>query len=293
MLQADLSKCIFEKCHLDDVCLSESLLHGCTMSSTHAVGADFCGAHANGFNCVKCDLSACRFHDARIESSVFSETRLERADFTRAIVHKAVFYRLDLKETIFLEATFNDAVFAEASLVGQRLRGQQMFRCQFAGADLRNVDFTAANLARCNFQGAKLSGARLDGVDAPYAIFFETDAHDVNCRHAALPDSIWVQADIRNVDFTGSKLNGAVLQRTRCNGSRFSQTSLEGVDFSYADLTEAEFDGASFARTAFHGAIEPDIAWREHPGAVECDPELSEAQAWSRQRDESSHRDDH
>ncbi|MBF3543097.1 pentapeptide repeat-containing protein, partial [Burkholderia pseudomallei] len=74
--------------------------------------------------------------------------------------------------------------------------------------------------------------------------------------------------------------------------ARFSRAKLEGADFSYADLTGAVFDEAGFARTAFHGATAPAIAWRDHPGAVACDAELSDAQAWSRQRDEQARREE-
>ncbi|KVO63772.1 pentapeptide repeat-containing protein [Burkholderia stagnalis] len=292
LAHAELANCVFEQCRLDSVSLADSNLDGCVMSSTAAAGTNFCGVQANGFSCMKSDLSDAWFHDGRIDAAVFCETRLARTDFMRAVVRKAVFYQLDLTHMLMTDAIFHDTVFAESSLVGQRMRGQRMHRCQFVRADLRDADFTGATLAYCNFQGAKLAGARLDGVEAPFSIFFEAHGQGAVCRDATFRDSIWVQADLRHVDFSGAQLDRAVLQHAQCSGACFARTSLAGSDFSYVDLTGADFGDANFARTGFHGAISPDIAWHAHAGAIERDPALSDAQKWSRRRDEGGRRDD-
>ena len=114
------------------------------------------------------------------------------------------------------------------------------------------------------------------------------------CRGARFPGSIWVEARVRETDFTAANLSGAMFQRADVRQSRFIRARLEGADLSYAELAGADFHEARFERTrvchadadAHRGA--GDAAWQGRAGVIGNDAALRAAEAWSARRDANS-----
>ncbi len=101
----------------------------------------------------------------------------------------------------------------------------------FEDQDLRAAEFTACIADGVDFNGADLTGSLLTNG------FF---------RGANFED-----ADLTNVDFTGSDLTGA----------NFRDTDLSGADFEIANLTGADFTGANTTDATFKGANVTDVKY--------------------------------
>lgn len=94
------------------------------------------------------------------------------------------------------------------------MRGADLREVNFTGSNLRYADLRGANVSGANFQQATLYGAKLQGVEA-----FQTDFR--NC-------------DMRQCNFGGAYLDGALMLQTRLEPQQEAQALVEErsqVDF--------------------------------------------------------------
>src|SRR5690606_11770757 len=135
-----------------------------------------------------------------------------------------------------------------------------------------------------SFKGASLREARLSGARAGRAMFVRADMHQAQCQGGLFPQSLWADASVEGVDFSGDDLSQAIFHRARCRGAVFSHAALTYADFSYADLREADLREGRFMRTQLHRAVTLDARWTSRAGILENDPHLYEAELWSAAR---------
>ena len=154
----------------------------------------------------------CSFENLHAESLTASECIFEGTDFSNAHFSGAkfwgsIFHGGKFNHTVFERCSFADSVWHKTRLG----RTVSFSGARFESAALRDVQASHSKFASATFDGALFQDGRFDG-----------------CRMA----NTRFNTDLRTVDFSGSKLQGAVFAKG-------------------ADLTDTKFVGATLTKTNF------------------------------------------
>lgn len=126
-------------------------------------------------------------------------------DFSGADLSEIDLRYSDLRRTALAGTDFQDAMlfgtrFGYANLQGADLRYCQLHESDFTGADLTNAQFTAARAYR--------------GVP-DHSQWIITGYRSVSFKEANLTNADFTRTRIRDADFTGAVMDGAVIERSQ------------------------------------------------------------------------------
>ncbi|MCB9596246.1 MAG: DUF2169 domain-containing protein [Sandaracinaceae bacterium] len=213
-------------------------------------GLDARGAILTQANLRGANLEGALFDDATlIEIDGFrarlGRASLQRADLTGAALEEAWLAgarldRADLSRADLSGATLDEAQLPGAQLGGARLDGATLRKAQAAGAQLEDASLAAADLS-----GADLTEARVYGVQAKGLILDGADLTKVRVGRGA---------DLSGASIRGARAVGSLWREAILGGVVFTGSALGGADFGSADLTGADLGGCSMRRAIFQGA---------------------------------------
>ncbi|HVG24293.1 MAG TPA: pentapeptide repeat-containing protein [Thermoanaerobaculia bacterium] len=160
-----------------------------------------------------------------------------------------------------------------ANLDGKDLRGYDLhatdfLRVELAKADLSDANFFDARFHDCTLIGAKVDGARLgaqfgnsrlDEID-----FRRADLREANFSATRLWNAIFCHLDLNGInfsdsdcwktDFTDAILSGAAFQRAKCIEAKFIRAKMIGTDCIGAVMHMAHFNDADLTRALLQTA---------------------------------------
>lgn len=139
-------------------------------------------------------------------------------------------------------------------LIGVRLIESEMSRVTLRDGDLSSAILRDVELSDCDFAGlraeagewrrVRFSGGRLTGLTAPETKFFHLEIRSTRCdyvafRYCEMKCVRFVDCDLSEADFHGSKLEDVTFENCRMRASVFTDARLERVDFSSSDIDDA------------------------------------------------------
>lgn len=161
------------------------------------------------------------YHEGQtFDRVVFSEKPLPKGEYENCVFTRGDFGNANLSGFRFTDCTFTDCNLSLAKLANVALRTVAFNGCKLVGVrfEQANPFLLAVRFGRCNLHLASFHGLKLKGT-------------------------LFRDCLLRETDFTGADLTGAVFAACDLQGALFERTVLEKADF----------------RTAFHYAIDPDV----------------------------------
>jgi uncharacterized protein YjbI with pentapeptide repeats len=136
-------------------------------------------------------------------------------------------------------------------------------------ADLSSLDLGSATLIRANLKGASLQDAKLHKARAYRAVLeraylaktdlSEADLDEVQAPHAVFHESNLTSAKLRRADLSGAGFESALLQSAHLEGA-----DLRGARFQNADVKDTYFGGAIFDDRALETLVNARHLWDAH-----------------------------
>ncbi|MGI9608354.1 MAG: pentapeptide repeat-containing protein [Acidimicrobiales bacterium] len=162
-------------------------LRGLDLSESNLQGARLLGADLEGAILHGCDLSDAELLGANLDGADFTTATLHRTGLGRVSGNSATFFGADATGATFTSSDLTDSDFRTSTLKDARFRETTLDGATFDGAVMREIDLTTSTVDGASFQKVDLFNARLRGV---------TGYKSAN----------WINADLREVDFTGAWL---------------------------------------------------------------------------------------
>ena len=235
--ERDLSGAQFEGYDLARTNLRNSRIHGANFTNTNLANARLGGvmsrpANNDGdrSNDRKTSFNRARFLETEFHSAALVDVQMREIsgsiDFGEATLINVFIESAHLRETSFASAVLEHCGF----------RGCQMKGVCFSGAVLKNkTSFSSSELSEADFVNAQMHDAEFMNVNLEYATF-----------SGAMSSKMWLsETNLRDADFSGARLKGALLHRS----------DFTGADLRSADLSDADFRGALIADARFMGMI--------------------------------------
>ena len=218
-------------------------------------GFDFTGADLSNLDLRGVDLS-----DAWLESANFENSNLSRANLSSAVLAHANLRGMVAVNANFESANLGGANLESALLDNSNLTGVTLNKALVRRAEMRRVQITSASLHETMWELADWSEAEASGVT-----FYQLDLRQCIFPRANLASSLFVECDLRGVDFRGARMTGANLNGCKTDGAIFEGadlgaavfsggTKLAGADFSNANLRGANFGDSLLIDTRWIGA---------------------------------------
>jgi uncharacterized protein YjbI with pentapeptide repeats len=192
-----------------------------------------------------------------------------RPDFDRLVLVGEDFVDNDKLEKIVKIATENGLgphetertrVFRGRDLRCARLAGADLSHSEFISADLSGASLKAAHLEGSTFSGANLSWTNLDGSRlhgswfGPYPLADGTTILAARMSHTYLRKAQLQGANLAEVDFKESALDGALLGAANLSNAKLSKATMFGAMLAGADLTKARMQALSLRAVDLRGA---------------------------------------
>jgi len=197
--------------------------------------------------------------------------------------------RIDLKDADLRDANLHNIDLSSTNLTGVDLRDANLRNVDLSSANLTGVDLRNANLSHVKLHNIKVDNSTL--VDKKLArilkiVFEGADTQDL--RRADFSNTI-----LRNVDFRGADLRGAIFSKSSINGKlanslwKLKPWKIVGPskDYSYADFTGVTFintrlEYVDFSKTIIENCIidsktKIDSKWYNHFGLKKYDSKSS------------------
>jgi len=169
---------------------------------------DFSGSNLEKSLFMKCDFLAVDFSGCQLPGATFLECCGPSTTFKRAILTKGVFAQ---------SVQFQGSSFGSADLSGANLRGVDLSGSDFRGAILLGTDGSGGNWQHTNLSGVRAIGAR----------FQKTDLRWVDGRWGDFRQAVFLKADLRFANFSGSSLyKGCVTEAQIDDSTLFDQALL-------------------------------------------------------------------
>jgi len=146
------------------------------------------------------------------------------------------------------------AVPPRLNLSGSSLKKANLTEAKIHGSDLTGVDLSGANLTSTSMNATILKGAILDGAILNQTIFISADLTEVNFHNIVLAGSVDLRGmTLDRADLSGLQLGETKESRTMLNGSSLVGTKLVNTDLTGAfmlasNLTDARLSKATLIR---------------------------------------------
>jgi len=191
----------------------------------------------------------------RFASPRFKAARLVDCDLTGAVFGLTIFDEAELVRDVFARADLETSTFRAAKIEGGSFAGARLASTNWTGAHLSGVDVSNAELHKSVWQDAALIDVRLDGAALVNAILDRAAFERCSFRAALfaspaeLPEPTskgarFVDCDLRDVDWSGRRLDGTTFVRCKLSGARGKARSTAGVVVDNCDVAQVSFVGA-------------------------------------------------
>ncbi|HEY9131315.1 MAG TPA: DUF2169 domain-containing protein [Dyella sp.] len=260
---------------LDGADLSETALTGATLDEANCSEARFDGA-----NLAHTRARKAIFRGAQFSGTQATEADWRGADLTGARFTQWVAPNIALDQAVMEHATLSECVLLHASGDGSRWSHSVWQRTvalgsSFVASDWRESTLSRSVLMECRLSDSIWTGAELSrvqgggGADWSRADLTRMRATHSSWRDATLVDANLAEGEFRECDFSGTKLNRAVLEHTlfyrslfmggvlvscHAESADFYQAMCRRADFRSADLRDANFMQAECTEAMFENA---------------------------------------
>ena len=262
--------------------LKFSILSGVDLSGLDLSGADFSQAQCIKTNFAGSILDGANFSQVMANEADFTGSSMKRAIFDRTMFLKAKMKKANLSESSMRQVIFKEADLTEADLTGAILELSMIMNTPMVKAKLNNIKanltvfsdgdatdmiFRDARLERCLLRRLIIDGADFSHTAFPSTTlmevtgsqvrFYGADMHKgrmsnntslagADMRDVVLTLGSLRDTNLREADFTGARLDGALIEKCELKNAllskisaktcRFSKCNLEGADMSYINL---------------------------------------------------------
>lgn len=130
-------------------------------------------------------------------------------------------YKCRFDKCRLVEASFDKVVFEDVDF-----NGCDLTRVRWGGSSLRGVRFVDCKLLGVNFSGANDNpDVSFTGCGLRYAVFDGVACRGARFLNCQMQEASFVEADVRDADFSGSDLTHTVLKKCSLAGADFSTTT--------------------------------------------------------------------
>lgn len=225
LIDADFTSADFRDADLTGATLSRAIFSGARMDR---IKATTCAGESADF--YGCSLSDAKFASAVLRGAQFIEAVCVNADFAQATCD---------------EANFGDADCSNARFMDSGLRGSRAT----AGTRFTKAVFCGARLDACSWGGAILDGAVFDGAVLDDADFSHVHAHACRFSLASAKGARFSRADLSGADLSTINLFKGSLRKACLDGASLRDANLFGVDFEGTRLSLAAIERSNIDRT--------------------------------------------
>ena len=258
-----------------------SILTGANFTQVMAIEADFTGASMQKSKLDKCMFIKAKLGKADLRAAVMNQATIKDADLAGADLSGSTLFMVSIMDTSLMKTRLNDvkanlSIFADGDASAAEFKGARLERClirrltldraNFSQAVLLATMFMEANGAEVSFNGADMHKARMGNNSR----FPGADLRNVTFTEGSLRDT-----DLAGSKFTGSCLDGALIEKCDLQGAdlygicartcRFSKSNLEQADMRHINLycgslrksrlVNADLRGANLYAVDFYKAI--------------------------------------
>ncbi|MHB1758258.1 MAG: DUF2169 family type VI secretion system accessory protein [Leptospirillum sp.] len=170
---------------------------------------DFSGSNLEKALFMKCDFLAVDFSGCQLSGATFLDCCGPSTIFKKSILAKGVFVQ---------SIQFAGSSFGSADLSGANLRGVDLSGSDFRGAILQGTDGSGGNWQHTNLSGARAIGARFQKADLRWA----------DGRWGDFRQAVFLNADLRFANFSGSSLYKACVTGAQIDDSTLFDHALLG-----------------------------------------------------------------
>lgn len=253
----DLSGATLRSVNLEGAVLAKAKLANCRFENVNLKRANVGSAAVTGATFVDCDFTEGWLSRSDIRKTRFERCRLEERMemFLETRMHQVAFVNCSMPKTNFIEADFRDCDFCGSDLTGATFVKSDLTHCNFSGATLVAANIISTRAPGARFDRAIMKNCRF--VDEPIlndCSFNEADATMANFRSSDLAGASFFGAVLDQSDFSGSDLQGVMLDRISAIGTQFRKANLRGASLFQADLREASLMKATVASAGFKAA---------------------------------------
>jgi uncharacterized protein YjbI with pentapeptide repeats len=258
-----------------------SILDDADFSQVMAMEADFTGASLKMSKLDKCMLIKAKLKGADLQAAVMNQATIKGADLSGADLSGSSLYMVTIMKTSLVKTKFN-GVKANLSIFSDGDASDALFK----GARLERCLLRRLILDRATFFHSALPSTAFMEVNGVEVVFMAADMHKTRMvNNSRLPG-----ADLRNVTltmgslrdsdlsggkFTGSCLDGTLIEKCDLHGAdlygvsaktcRFSKSNLERAEMRYINLycgslrksrlVSADLRGANLYAVDFYKAV--------------------------------------
>ena len=178
---------------------------------------------------------------AELTASKFTGTQLANADLRSAYADESEWTDCDLTGARLDSASFNrgtlvNTSFAKASAPIVQFDGATIMRCKLAGANLGISTWVKAKVHETDLSGSTLGNAAVDGAQFTGCNFSGAKWAPVQRMPKPETAARFENCDLRDVDWTGRSLDGAVFVGCKLVESRGKATSVANITVEHCDL---------------------------------------------------------
>lgn len=250
----DLTEANLSEADLSQADLSGAKLLGARLIGARGEGADLSGSILSGADLSNADFTGSVFNNCSLYRTVFRGAKLDGASFVGQSLEQVDFSGASLKRCNLRKHVLTTTTFEKADLEGADLSESDISNVNLLGANLSHANLTKASLTGAILKHARIDGAILDGVD-----FGRVDLQGVDLKHVNLGSAIIERSTIQalivaGVSLSGCKLNKYDLRYANLSRVNMRDANFTGVDLYGAVLYQADLSGADMRDAQLEGA---------------------------------------
>ena len=154
-----------------------------------------------------------------------------------------------------VDAVANLSAIENADLSGLDLGGTNLGGGFFENCDFSRADLTNANVDKTEFEGCRFANATLDGLRLERARWMETDLRGVKLRDGHIKQCFFDKSDFSGADLSGSYFGWNIAMGVCLDNARLCNARIEKTIFDQAKLHDVDFTGSRVERTSFNEAV--------------------------------------
>jgi uncharacterized protein YjbI with pentapeptide repeats len=260
----DLPGANFEGAFLESVTLDYANLAGANLKNAVLAHSSLEGAILDKGDLTDANLGKAKLAKVRAHGADFGKATLVKADFTGADFSGAILTEADCTESRFADTDFSHVqaermIFNGGSLLGLKLSGARLDKCNFIKADVSGVDFSNSSLNGATFMEVTGEGASFRDAEMIKTCFVQKSCFKgADFAGARLVTANLRGSDLDNSDFSGALLDGADLSECSLRNARLHLSVARDAQFVKADMSDADVScvnamNASFQRADIRG----------------------------------------
>ena len=258
-----------------------SILDGADFTQVMAIEADFTGASMQKSKLDKCMLIKAKLKKANLRAAAMNQATIKDADLAEADLSGSTLFMVTIMKTSLVKTKFNDvkanlSVFSDGDASDTEFKGARMERCLIRRLTLDRAKFSQAALPSTMFMEVNGKGVSFYGADMHKTRMGNNSRlPGADLRNVTFTLGSLRETDLTGSKFTGSCLDGALIEKCDLHGAdlygvcaktcRFSKSNLERADMRHINLycgslrksrlVNADLRGANLYAVDFYKAI--------------------------------------